>query len=414
MKTSTSHGPHENLVWQSPATGGTSTRRNQTHPGPRLARVILRVALFSYLSITALNIISTDLSPATATAATAALIVVFLIQMRHSAPGAGRRPVREKALTLGVQFLLTYLPLFVFHAQWGALGGFLSGSLLLLLPSRPAWILFTAVGLSMFLPPLLGGQGLVDSIYLCQSTLLTGLVVFALSHLAEVIQEVHDARGELARLAVTRERLRFARDLHDLLGFGLSAITLKSELVHRLIPTHPERAVQEVDDILTISRQSLADVRRVASGFRDMSLAQEVTSAESVLNAADVAVRVEVATAELSRQVENALAAVLREAVTNVLRHSRATRCAIRVTTDRERVTLSVDNDGVTAGRRDTSEHGGSGLGNLALRLREIGGGLDSGTRPYGTFRLRAVAPVAVSEPAGTAVVPTDTGRDGE
>ncbi|MFC3575176.1 sensor histidine kinase [Streptomyces yaanensis] len=370
-------------------------------PGRRLARVILKWALFSFLLIAMLNILSVRLSPAADVFAFVALVVVFLIQIRHSAPGAGRRPAREKALTLGVQFLLTYLPLFVFHAQWGALGGFLAGSLLLLLPPRPAWILFVAVGLSMLVPPLVDGMRIVDSIYLCESTLLTGLVVYGLSHLAETVQELHDARGELARLAVVRERLRFARDLHDLIGFGLSAITLKSELVHRLIPAHPERAVQEVDDILAISRQSLTDVRRVASGFRDMSLAQEATSAESVLSAADVAVRVEVATGEVSRQVENALAAVLREAVTNVLRHSKATRCEIRVTTDRELVTLSVVNDGVETGRRAPSDYGGSGLGNLALRLGEIGGGLDSGALPDGTFRVRAVAPAAAPEPDG-------------
>ncbi|MET7478878.1 histidine kinase [Streptomyces sp. NPDC005648] len=398
MKASTRLGLRGGLVRPASATDGAAEPDRQALPGPRLARVILKVALFSYLSITALNIISTGLGAAADSAAIAALLLVFALQLRHSAPGAGRRPARQKALTLGAQALLTYLPLIVLHAQWGALGGFLSGSLLLLLPPRPGWTLFVLVGLSMFLPPLLRGQGIVDSIYLCQSTLLTGLVVYALSHLSEVIQEVHDARGELARLAVVRERLRFARDLHDLLGFGLSAITLKSELVHRLIPLHPERAVQEVDDILSISRQSLSDVRRVASGFRDMSLAQEVTSAESVLNAAEVAVRVEVATGEIGRQVENVLAAVLREAVTNVLRHTKATRCAIGVTADGERVTLSVVNDGVAAGRRDTDAHGGSGLGNLAMRLREVGGALDSGALPDGTFHVRASAPAFVPD----------------
>lgn len=400
MKASTRHELREGLV-QPPATaGGGDSRISQALPGPRLARVILRVTLFSYLFITALNVISTDLPPAADVGAIAALVAVFVIQLRHSSPGAGRRPGRERFLTLGAQSLLTYLPLFVYHAQWGALGGFLSGSLLLLLPPRPAWALFAAVGLSMFLPPLLNGQGIVDSIYLCQSTLLTGLIVYGLSHLAEVIQEVHDAHGELARLAVVRERLRFARDLHDLLGFSLSAITLKSELVHRLIPLHPERAAQEVDDILTISRESLADVRRVASGFRNMSLPQEVTSAESVLNAADVAVEVEVSVEELDRRVENVLAAVLREAVTNVLRHSKAAHCAIRLVAEPESVVLSVVNDGSAAGSHVPSEHGGSGLQNLALRLQEIGGNLTSSTLPGGTFQVRAVAPASLPTPA--------------
>ncbi|MEV6949420.1 histidine kinase [Streptomyces sp. NPDC051172] len=401
MKARTRHELREGLVRPPAATGGEDTRINQVLPGPRLARVILLVALLSYLFITALNVISTGLAPAADAGAIAALVAVFVLQMRHSSPGAGRRPARERFLTLGAQLLLTYLPLFVYHAQWGALGGFLSGSLLLLLPPRPAWTLFAAVGLSMFLPPLLNGQGIVDSIYLCQSTLLTGLIVYALSHLAEVIQEVHDAHGELARLAVVRERLRFARDLHDLLGFSLSAITLKSELVHRLIPLHPERAVQEVDDILAISRQSLTDVRQVASGFRNMSLPQEVTSAQSVLNAADVAVEVEVSVEELDRRVENVLAAVLREAVTNVLRHSKAAHCEIRLASEPESVVLSVVNDGAAAGGSAPSEHGGTGLQNLAMRLQEIGGNLTSGTLPDGSFRVKAVAPAPLPTPAG-------------
>ena len=401
MKARARREPREGLVRPPAGAGGADTRSNQVLPGPRLARVIRRVTLFSYLFITALNVISTGLSPAADVGAILALVAVFLLQLRHSAPGAGRPPGRERFLTLGTQALLTYLPILVYHAQWGALGGFLSGSLLLLLPPRLAWSLYASVGLSMFVPPLLDGRSIVDAVYLCQSTLLTGLIVYGLTHLAEVIQEVHDAHGELARLAVVRERLRFARDLHDLLGFSLSAITLKSELVHRLIPLHPERAVTEVDDILTISRQSLADVRRVASGFRNMSLPQEVTSAESVLNAADVAVEVEVTVAELDRRVENVLAAVLREAVTNVLRHSKAAHCAIRLVAEPGTIVLSVVNDGSPAGGRVPSEHGGNGLENLALRLREIGGNLTSGALPGGTFRVRAVAPAARPAPAG-------------
>ncbi|WP_245790879.1 sensor histidine kinase [Streptomyces monashensis] len=398
MKTRPHRGPREGVVRPSESGPGAPTPAGPALPGPRLARVILRVALFSYLFITMLNIVSSSLGPVADAWAVAALVAVFLLQLRHSSAGAARRPRREIALTLGTQSLLTYLPLLVYHAQWGALGGFLAGSLLLLLPSRLAWSLYTAVGLSMLVPPLLNHQGIVDSVYLCQSTLLTGLVVYGLSRLSEVIRELVDAHGELARLAVVRERLRFARDLHDLLGFSLSAITLKSELLHRLIPAQPERALQEVDDILAISRQSLADVRRVASGFRDMSLDQEVGSATSVLRAADVVVEVETAAVPLERQVENALAAVLREAVTNVLRHSKATRCSIRVAAEQDSVVLAVVNNGASTERRAPSPHGGSGLANLALRLREIGGSLDSGTLPDGSFRVRASAPT--SDPA--------------
>ncbi|MCX5141941.1 MULTISPECIES: sensor histidine kinase [unclassified Streptomyces] len=353
------------------------------------------MAVLSYLVIIALNIFATDLQVGVKALAVAVLAAVFVIQLVHSAPDANRAPAARKCLTLGTQALLTYLPVLFFGAQWGSMAGFLAGSLLLMLPTRAGWTLYGLVGVSMFLAPFLKGYPLVDTFYSGQSTLLTGLVVYGLSRLAELIQELHSARDEVARMAVTQERLRFARDLHDLLGYSLSAITLKSELIHRLIPKQPDRAMAEVEDVLSISRQSLADVRRVASGFRDMSLTQEIEIAESVLIAARVDVEVRVAISDISQRIENVLAAVLREAVTNVLRHSEAQRCVIEASQGADRVRLSVLNDGTDPGHRDPSPHSGSGLGNLQLRLSEVGGSLVSGQKNNGGFQVRAEAPTA-------------------
>ncbi|KJY40906.1 histidine kinase, partial [Streptomyces sp. NRRL B-1568] len=275
-----------------------------------------------------------------------------------------------------------------------SMAGFLAGSLLLLLPPRPAWALYGAVGASMFVSSLLGGQTWQWSLYFCQMSLLCGIVVYGLSHLSQVIQELHDTRGELARMAVSQERLRFARDLHDLLGYSLSSITLKSELIRRLIPTQPQQAVEEVGEVLAISRQSLADVRTVASGYRDMSLEQEIASARSVLTAAEVDVRAECSLGTVSRQVDTVLATVLREAVTNVLRHSKAIRCVITVErTALGRIRLSVLNDGADRAHQDASPDSGSGLGNLTTRLQAVGGHLTFSRTHDCTFRLVAEAP---------------------
>ncbi|ROQ67106.1 two-component system sensor histidine kinase DesK [Streptomyces sp. 840.1] len=362
-------------------------------PGPVLARVILRVVVLSYLIITALNILATDLSAGVKFLGVAVLTAVFVIQLVHSTPDANRASVPRKCLTLGAQALLTYLPVLLFGVQWGSMAGFLAGSLLLMMPQRLGWTLYGLVGVSMFVPPLLLGLSAVGAFYAGMSTLLTGLVVYGLTRLAELIQELHSARDEVARMAVTQERLRFSRDLHDLLGYSLSAITLKSELIHRLIPMQPDRAVAEVEDVLGISRQSLADVRRVASGFRDMSLPQEIETAESVLMAANVDVEVKGAICDVSQQIENVLAAVLREAVTNVLRHSEAQRCVIEASQRQGSVRLSVLNDGTDPLHRDPSPHSGSGLGNLQLRLREVGGSLASGLAADGGFHVRAEVP---------------------
>ncbi|WP_405796258.1 sensor histidine kinase [Streptomyces sp. NBC_01506] len=386
--------------WSTPTTGiregesGPATNSSRHLPAPRLSRMILLAALLCYVGVTMLNIVSSQVSGLHEIGALLCLVVIFVLQLVHSRPGANAAPARWKLLTLGTQAGLTYLPLLVFKAQWGSMAGFLAGSILLLLPPRPAWTLYGAVGLSMLAPPLLTERSTVDTFYFVQSTLLTGLVVYGLTRLVDVIHLLHETRGELTRVAVTKERLRFARDLHDLLGYSLSAITLKGELIHRLLPAHPARARTEVEDVLAISRQSLADVRGVASGYRDMSLRDEIDSAESVLNAADVTVGVRIRIGAVGQALDTVLATVLREAVTNVLRHSHASHCEITADHDGELVRLSVSNDGVLPDYRDPSPHSGKGLGNLEVRLNAVNGRLTVERRDDATFRLTASAPL--------------------
>ncbi len=368
-------------------------RRSRDLPAPRMAQVILIAALLCYVGITALNILSAGVEGLALAAAFGCLGAVFALQLLHSRTSTQRVPTGRRVLTLGAQAAFTYLPLIALKSQWGAMAGFLAGSLLLLLPPRPGWILYGFVGVSMLVPPLLEGRPALDSVYLVQTTLLTGLVTFGLTRLSELVRVLHESRGELTRAAVTRERLRFARDLHDLLGYSLSAIQLKGELIHRLIPAHPARAMDEIEDVLAISRQSLADVRRVASGYRDMSLEEEIASAKSVLGAAEVDAVTDIRMGEVSSPVDTVLATVLREAVTNVLRHSRAVHCEITAVEEDGLMTLSVTNDGVTEGYRDTSPHSGSGLGNLGLRLRAVGGELTVERGPGTLFRLVAQVP---------------------
>ncbi|MGW2964609.1 sensor histidine kinase [Streptomyces sp. NPDC001220] len=369
-------------------------------PAPRLARGILVAVLLSYLLITLLNVFRQDIPATDEAGSVVGLAAVFVLQLWHSAPSARRRSARRRALTLTLQGLVTYLPLFVYASEWGGMAGFLAGSLLLLLPGPYNWAAYGLVGLSMLVQPALVGRSLLDSVYLCESTLLTGLVVFALTSLAELVVRMHTARQELARMAVIEERMRFSRDLHDLLGYSLSAITLKGELIHRLVPAHSERAQSEITGMLEISRQALADVRTVASGYRRLSLVDEAASARSVLAAADVSVDVMVTVADLDVQVETVLATVLREAVTNVLRHSRVRNCEISARMADGAVRLSVLNDGADTYRRDSSPDSGSGLDNLGTRLGAVGGTLAAGRLDDGRFRLEAVIP---ARPAGVA-----------
>jgi two-component system sensor histidine kinase DesK len=235
-------------------------------------------------------------------------------------------------------------------------------------------------------------------VYITLSTTLTALLVYGLTWLSTLVTQLHSAREELAKMAVARERLRFARDLHDLLGYNLSAITLKSELTHRLVLKHPARAREELVEILQISRQALADVRAVASGYREMSLDEECVSARSVLAAADVHVLMEVEYRDLPVRVSTVLATVLREGITNLLRHSKAESCEISLRQDGTTVTIVMHNDGVPDDPRDSRADGGpggSGIHNLSARVAELGGELDAEFLPQNRFKLCARLPLS-------------------
>lgn len=366
----------------------------------RTARAVLVAALFCYLGITFLNILSQDFDLHALTLALTCMLLVFLLQLVHSAPSISAARVRTKMLTLTAQGVLSYLPFIWFGVSWGAMAGFFAGSVLLLLPARAGWTLYGLTTLSLLVPGILNQRGLVDLVYMCQTTALTGLVVYGLSRLTSLVDQLHRARTDLARMAVSNEQLRFSRDLHDLLGYSLSAITLKNELIHRLIPANALRVREEVDEVLTISRQALADLRRVAHGYREMSLSAELTSTESVLTAAGVSVTVDThdAIERLGLATSTVLATVLREGVTNLLRHSNASYCRISARIEDDLVRLAIVNDGLVIGHHVPSRHSGSGLGNLERRLEDIGGRLIVRRLPdrpdVGVFRLTAEAPI--------------------
>jgi signal transduction histidine kinase len=214
------------------------------------------------------------------------------------------------------------------------------------------------------------------------------------------VTELYAARTELAKAAVAEERLRFARDLHDLLGLSLSAIALKTELTDRLLVADTKRASIELVEILQLSRQALADVRSVADGYRELSLLKESRSVEAELTAAEVVVRMEVEPGELPAPVATVLAVVLREGVTNVLRHSKLERCDIAVSHSGKDVRLAIFNDGVGADDADpetrpASEATGNGIRNLSDRVATLGGELTAGPAPDGRYCLRAVVPTS-------------------
>nr|WP_255952442.1 sensor histidine kinase [Streptomyces sp. ODS25] len=228
--------------------------------------------------------------------------------------------------------------------------------------------------------------------------LLGGFAMTGVRQLVLTTVELRRARATVAQLAANEERLRLARDLHDLLGHSLSLITLKSELAGRMLPGAPDKAAQQVTDIEQVSRQALADVREAVTGYRRPRLLSELAGAEVALTAAGITPVVPAKPdlelpADLTEERESALAWTLREAVTNVVRHSGARRCTIdvkrRQALDGPWLELSVEDDG-TGG----SATPGNGLTGLTERLEAVGGTLEAASRRRNGFRLLANVPL--------------------
>ncbi|MFD8980841.1 sensor histidine kinase [Streptomyces sp. NPDC059564] len=212
--------------------------------------------------------------------------------------------------------------------------------------------------------------------------------------LLTTVHELDRARELQAQLAVAEERLRFGRDLHDVMGRNLAVIALKSELAVQLARRERPEAVDQMIEVQRIARESQREVRDVVRGYREADLAVELEGARGVLSAAGMDCRVEVETAgrTLPAEVQSALGWVVREATTNVLRHGDARSCLIRLTA-REAcgaVTLLVENDGAPEAPAGPP---GSGLAGLRERLAAVDGTLVAGPAGGGRFRLRAEVP---------------------
>jgi two-component system sensor histidine kinase DesK len=315
---------------------------------------------------------------------------------------------------LGLVFLRTNTP--QRHEPWlyGVLGALTALSLLLSATFGKNWLVlfvYVAVACGAALPPAVSRWavpgvtvlvaavgGWVDSsrdVYpgLLVPSLLGGFSMVGIKQLVRTMRELREARETVAHLAATEERLRLARDLHDLLGHSLSLITLKSELAGRMLPDRLDDAAQQVADIEKVSRQALVDVREAVSGYRRPTLAAELASARGALASAGISARLPAAerVPGLAPDGEGALAWALREAVTNVLRHSGAAVCVIALDTAGRTARLTVSDDGRGPG---PDHRPGNGLTGLTERLILAGGAVRTERADGGGFRLLATVPL--------------------
>ncbi|MGX1914288.1 sensor histidine kinase [Streptomyces phaeochromogenes] len=213
--------------------------------------------------------------------------------------------------------------------------------------------------------------------------------------LLKAVLELDAARETRTRLAVAEERLRFGRDLHDVMGRNLAVIALKSELAVQLARRERPEAVEQMIEVQRIARESQKEVREVVRGYREVDLGVELLGAQGVLTAAGVECTVTGSASELPTAVQSALGWVVREATTNVLRHGDAGHCRVSLQVKGARVVLTVENDGVERDRvPSTPTSKGSGLVGLRERLSAVDGTLEAGPVDGDRFRVVAEVPL--------------------
>jgi two-component system, NarL family, sensor histidine kinase DesK len=346
---------------------------------------------------------------------------------------------------LAVLFAVAVLACVIYGKDWTALWIYVSVATGFVVPGRrPAMLAVLAVGACYALLSWLAHVGAAEFLIIVLPVVLAGWAMTGFRMQIALIRELGQARDEVARLAANQERLRLARDLHDLTGHSLSLVTLKAELTQRMLDRLPEsperdRAARDVADIERVSRQTLHDIREAVSGYRRPTLAVEFATARTTLDAAGIRISADPALPQwpgpAGEEQEAALAWSLREAVTNVIRHSGARTCRIRLLEGAGELSLEVADDGRgipgtggTAGPgmphgsqpppadpgRPGTGHGtqtgsgpagapapaaGSGLHGMSERLSAVGGRLsvapahDAGQAGRG-FRLTATVPV--------------------
>ncbi|HCS57610.1 MAG TPA: two-component sensor histidine kinase [Gordonia polyisoprenivorans] len=374
---------------------------------PTLARRVVIAVVILFAGQYLLNLIVPAEGGATPSLATTLLavsiaVVMVALQLRHSRCRPDDRRPPGWPWTLGVQAVLCFIAYPVFGVVSVVFLAFLSGSILLLIKSPLRWALFGVVVICVPILTALGPADLVGvvlqirwSIYAASTLAAAGLLIYGLSRFSRTATELDLARRELAEAAVTAERLRIAQDTHDTLGLGLSTIALKSDLAQTLLDRDEPRARREIVQMLHLARTVTSDASALVNGTLRLELDDELATARDVLTTSDVVTTIACATVSAGADVESEVAAILRESVTNVLRHSTARECRIQLACQEGWLSLRVVNDGASCVGEVTR---GQGLTNIAARATRLGGSVSARVEDD---RFTLVAGVPVGTGAG-------------
>lgn len=317
--------------------------------------------------------------------------------------GHKARP-RWTDLTLGLAVIAS-IPLvaplaFGNWASWAWLGGSIAGALPLLY--RRAAVLITgwvALLVVVLVVGIQAGDALTHGLVAVSIGLTVAFMCGLPVTLWRVVGDLRAGREAQARLAVAEERLRFARDIHDVVGHTLSVIAVKAELVERLHDLDPQRSGAEAGELRRLTADALVQLRSTVDGYRGVDLDQQLAAVRDALDTAGIAHRIELTARPDTTATSRLLAIALREATTNVLRHAGASDCAITVDRAGDALRLRVINDVSAEARPEPSTRAGTGLAGMRERFAEAGGAIRAG-REGDRFVFEATVPAAV--PSGS------------
>lgn len=309
-----------------------------------------------------------DDDPSPAVLAIRLVVIVLMVVGYLGTAWVADCSLRARWLHLGGYVALLGLSTVVWGWDLVGFGAFVAVMLATLLPWRQSRIAVPVWACLLAITGLLGAGS--TAWYIALISLGMGLATAAGMEAGAVQGRLRRAEQRVATLSVAAERERIGRDLHDILGHSLTAISIKAGLAARLVDVNPAAAKAQIAEIEQVARQSLADVRTTASGMREVRLATEIASARSVLLAAGIESRMPSALPPLSDEVNELFGFVVREAVTNVVRHSEAGVCTVVV--DVDAIEVRDDGRGLPAGARAT----GSGIAGLRSRVETAGGSL--------------------------------------
>ncbi|MCZ4519109.1 sensor histidine kinase [Rhodococcus ruber] len=253
------------------------------------------------------------------------------------------------------------------------------------LPVRQAWSLVAVMVVIVEFVPRAVSSWEPDNFFAFQ-LLISSAAAWGITQVFQRNHELAVARQQLADLAIVAERERMSRDVHDILGHSLTVITVKSELAGRLLEIDAARAAVEIAEVETLARQALADVRSTVGGMRQIDIGTELASARTALVAAAIDVELPADADVVPLRHRELFGWVLREAVTNVVRHSHAQHCRVTLTSS----SIAIVDDG-RGPAEDTC--GGNGLRGLGERVSAAGGSLTVARVPTGGFKVEVAAP---------------------